>query len=134
MGSRRAPSQGRASTLYGAAYLRSALVGGATPSLSSSHRTELRQENSGVWQGCSRVLDVAAGYGEPALTAARKAGPEGRIVATGISAAMLTFGRERAATAGVGNVEFVQSDAARPGIRARELRRRRLPLGDHLRA
>jgi ubiquinone/menaquinone biosynthesis C-methylase UbiE len=34
----------------------------------------------------SRVLDVAAGYGEPALTAARKAGPEGRVVATDISA------------------------------------------------
>jgi SAM-dependent methyltransferase len=60
----------------------------------------------------SRVLDVAAGYGEPALTAARTAGPEGRVVATDISAEMLAFGRERAAAAGLGNVEFVQSDAA----------------------
>ena len=59
----------------------------------------------------SRVLDVAAGYGEPALTAARKAGPDGRVVATDISAEMLAFGRERAAAAGLGNVEFVQSDA-----------------------
>jgi SAM-dependent methyltransferase len=60
----------------------------------------------------SRVLDVAAGYGEPALTAARQAGPEGRVVATDISAEMLAFGRERAAVAGLDNIEFVQSDAS----------------------
>jgi SAM-dependent methyltransferase len=60
----------------------------------------------------SRVLDVAAGYGEPALTAARKAGPEGRVVATDISAEMLAFGRERAAAAGLGNIEFMESDAS----------------------
>src|ERR687886_2129064 len=63
-------------------------------------------------QSGSRVLDVAAGYGEPALTAASKAGPEGRVVATDISAEMLAFGRERAAAAGLGNVEFIQSDAS----------------------
>ncbi len=68
-------------------------------------------ELAGVQAG-SRVLDVAAGYGEPALTAARAAGPEGRVVATDISAEMLAFGRERAAAAALGNVEFVQSDAS----------------------
>jgi len=68
-------------------------------------------ELAGVRSG-SRVLDVAAGYGEPALTAARKAGPEGRVVATDISAEMLAFGRERAAVAGLGNVDFVESDAS----------------------
>lgn len=60
----------------------------------------------------SRVLDVAAGYGEPALTAARRTGPEGHVVATDISAEMLAFGRERAAAAGLGNVEFVEADAS----------------------
>src|SRR3954454_4903353 len=60
----------------------------------------------------SRVLDVAAGYGEPALTAARIAGQEGQVVATDISAEMLAFGRERAAAAGLGNVEFMESDAS----------------------
>jgi SAM-dependent methyltransferase len=60
----------------------------------------------------SRVLDVAAGYGEPSLTAARAAGPEGSVVATDISAEMIAFGRERAAAAGLGNIEFVESDAA----------------------
>src|SRR4051812_20741636 len=68
-------------------------------------------ELAGVQRG-SRVLDVAAGYGEPALTAARKAGPDGRVVATDISAEMLAFGRERAAAAGMGNVAFMETDAA----------------------
>src|SRR4051794_36064586 len=75
------------------------------------HISERLVELAGVRAG-SRVLDVAAGYGEPALTAARKAGPEGRVVATDISAEMLAFGRERAKAAGLGNVEFMQSDAA----------------------
>ena len=60
----------------------------------------------------SRVLDVGAGYGEPALTAARKAGAEGRVVATDISAEMLAFARERVAAAGLRNVEFIESDAS----------------------
>ena len=67
-------------------------------------------ELAGVEPG-SRVLDVAAGYGEPSLTAARAAGPEGSVVATDISAEMLGYGRERAAAAGLENVEFVESDA-----------------------
>src|SRR5437764_14132508 len=49
----------------------------------------------------SRVLDVAAGYGEPSLTAAAVAGPEGKVVATDISPEMLAYGRERAAAAGL---------------------------------
>ena len=59
-----------------------------------------------------RVLDVAAGYGEPALTAAQHVGPAGHVVATDISREMLAFGRERAAEAGVENVEFVELDAS----------------------
>jgi len=58
-----------------------------------------------------RVLDVAAGYGEPSLTAAKIVGPEGEVVATDISAGMLAYGRERAAAAGHQNVEFIESDA-----------------------
>src|ERR1700760_3752722 len=75
-----------------------------------AHISERLVELAGVRSG-SRVLDIAAGYGEPALTAARKAGPEGYVVATDISAEMLAFGRERAAAAGLGNVEFMQSDS-----------------------
>jgi SAM-dependent methyltransferase len=57
------------------------------------------------------VLDVAGGYGEPSLTAARAVGPAGRVVCTDISTEMLAFGKERAAAAGLANVEFVAADA-----------------------
>jgi SAM-dependent methyltransferase len=62
-------------------------------------------------KGGDRVLDVAAGYGEPSLTAARKVGPDGTVIATDISAEMLEFGRQRAAANGVENIEFMKSDA-----------------------
>ena len=68
-------------------------------------------ELAGVMPG-NRVLDVAAGYGEPTLTAAQAAGPEGSVVATDISAEMLAYGRERAATAGLENIEFIEADAS----------------------
>jgi SAM-dependent methyltransferase len=67
-------------------------------------------EMAGIKAG-DRVLDVACGYGEPSLTAAREVGPEGTVVATDISAEMLGFARQRLAAAGVENVEFVESDA-----------------------
>jgi ubiquinone/menaquinone biosynthesis C-methylase UbiE len=67
-------------------------------------------EMAGVKVG-DRVLDVAAGYGEPSLTAARQVGPDGVVVSTDISAEMLAFGRQRAAAAGAENIEFMQSDA-----------------------
>jgi SAM-dependent methyltransferase len=73
----------------------------------SERLVELARIGSG-----DRVLDVATGYGEPALTAARRVGPEGEVVATDISAEMLAFGHERAAAAGLANVRFVESDAA----------------------
>lgn len=67
-------------------------------------------EHAGIGPG-DNVLDVATGYGEPALTAARVVGPSGRVLATDIAAAMLEFGRERAAQAGLDNVEYLQADA-----------------------
>ncbi len=84
----------------------SPLIDGATSGVS-----ERLVELAGVEPG-SRVLDVAAGYGEPTLTAARRAGTEGGVVATDISAEMIAFGRERAAAAGLDNIEFIESDAA----------------------
>jgi SAM-dependent methyltransferase len=65
---------------------------------------------AGVQPG-HRVLDVAAGYGEPSLTAARTVGAQGEVVATDISAGMLEYGRERAAAAQLQNVRFIESDA-----------------------
>ena len=77
---------------------------------SSSHISDRLVAQAGVTAG-SRVLDVAAGYGEPSLTAARVAGPNGKVVASDISAEMLAYGRERAAAEGLENIEFVESDA-----------------------
>ncbi|WP_162605832.1 class I SAM-dependent methyltransferase [Jiangella aurantiaca] len=67
-------------------------------------------ERAGIGPG-DAVLDVATGYGEPALAAARTVGPAGWVVATDISAEMLAFGRERAAAHGLANIEFVEADA-----------------------
>lgn len=58
-----------------------------------------------------RVLDVATGIGEPALTAARVVGPAGHVTATDIAPGMLEIARERAEEAGLTNVEFVETDA-----------------------
>jgi len=68
-------------------------------------------ELAGVEAG-SRVLDVGAGYGEPTVTAAKVVGPEGRVVASDLSAEMLSFARERAAAAGLDNIDFVEVDAS----------------------
>jgi enediyne biosynthesis protein CalE5 len=57
------------------------------------------------------VLDVAAGYGEPGLTAARAVAPGGRVVCTDIAGEMLAFGRERAAVERFDDVQFVECDA-----------------------
>ena len=77
----------------------------------AGHISERLVELAGVGPG-SRVLDVAAGHGEPSLSAARKAGESGSVVATDISAEMLAVGRERAAAAGIENIEFVEADAS----------------------
>src|SRR6185503_8830095 len=76
----------------------------------AAHISERLVELAGVEPG-SHVLDIAAGHGEPALTAARKAGQDGRVVATDISAEMIKFAREREAAAGMSNLEFMQADA-----------------------
>jgi SAM-dependent methyltransferase len=68
-------------------------------------------ELAGVQPG-GTVLDIACGYGEPSLTAARRVGGGGRVVATDIAPHMLAYGRERAEAAGVQNIEFIESDAS----------------------
>lgn len=59
----------------------------------------------------SRVLDMATGIGEPAMTAARRVGPQGSVVAVDQAPQMLAVARERMQAAGIQNVEFVESDA-----------------------
>lgn len=57
-----------------------------------------------------RVLDVATGIGEPALSAARRVGSDGSVVATDQAPQMLEIGRERAQAEGLSNVEFLEFD------------------------
>ena len=59
----------------------------------------------------ARVLDVASGLGEPAVAAAQRAGPSGRVLATDLSAEMLGYGRKRAERMGLANIEFRKMDA-----------------------
>jgi SAM-dependent methyltransferase len=58
-----------------------------------------------------RILDLGSGTGQPALDLARATGPRGQVVATDLSAAMLTIAEEHACTAGLTNMAFRQADA-----------------------
>jgi len=58
-----------------------------------------------------RVLDVAAGRGEPALPAAHRVGPHGWVLAVDQSEGVLQMARERASREGLKNVEFQAADA-----------------------
>ena len=63
-----------------------------------------------------RVLDIATGLGEPALTAARAVGPTGRVLATDLSQDMMDFAAKRAAELGLANVAFRIMDANAPEL------------------
>ena len=53
--------------------------------------------------GGSRVLDVAAGAGGQSVLAARRAGPQGRVLATDISAGILELAQRRFDRSGLAN-------------------------------
>jgi ubiquinone/menaquinone biosynthesis C-methylase UbiE len=61
----------------------------------------------------ARVLDVATGIGEPALTAARRVGPKGSVLGVDLAPGMLEQARERARDAKLANAEFREMDAER---------------------
>src|SRR3954453_8634334 len=64
--------------------------------------TELMLDMAAVTEG-SRILDVAAGAGGQTLAAARRVGPRGRVLATDISPAILSYARSEAEQAGLDN-------------------------------
>lgn len=74
--------------------------------------TEAMLDMAGVVSG-ARVLDVAAGAGEQTVAAARRAGREGRILATDISPAILRHAKAQAEAAGLANVETLELDGER---------------------
>jgi ubiquinone/menaquinone biosynthesis C-methylase UbiE len=61
----------------------------------------------------SRVLDVAAGAGEQTLTAARRAGASGYVLATDISPTILRYAKAAAQRAGLSNIETRELDGER---------------------
>ncbi|TAK41682.1 MAG: methyltransferase domain-containing protein [Betaproteobacteria bacterium] len=65
---------------------------------------------AGVRPG-ARVLDVAAGSGDQTLDIAQRVGPEGAVVATDFSPALLAFAKANAARAGCANVQTMVADA-----------------------
>ncbi|MFN0042231.1 MAG: class I SAM-dependent methyltransferase [Alphaproteobacteria bacterium] len=60
-----------------------------------------------------RVLDLACGTGEPALSAARRVAPGGHVVATDLVPAMLDSVRRRAGDLGIANLTCEQADMER---------------------
>lgn len=65
---------------------------------------------AGITTG-SRVLDVACGTGEPAITVARRVGPGGSVLATDIAPAMVAAASRRAEATGLANMQFAVMDA-----------------------
>jgi SAM-dependent methyltransferase len=66
--------------------------------------TDRMLDSAGVGPG-SRVLDVAAGAGEQTLTAARRVGPSGQVLATDISPRILELAAREAARQQLENVQ-----------------------------
>ncbi|GHO47583.1 class I SAM-dependent methyltransferase [Ktedonospora formicarum] len=58
-----------------------------------------------------RVLDIATGIGEPAITAAHRVGPAGEVFALDFAEAMVAIAQERATAHGRENITFAISDA-----------------------
>jgi SAM-dependent methyltransferase len=74
----------------------------------SDHLVALAQIEAG-----QHILDIATGIGEPAVTAARRVGLTGHVVAVDQAPQMLAIARERAAALGLHNIEFRELDAER---------------------
>ena len=72
--------------------------------------TERMLELSGISSG-SRLLDIASGTGEPAISAAQIVGVAGKVIGIDLVDEMLAVAREKAAKAGLGNIEFHCIDA-----------------------
>ena len=63
-----------------------------------------------------KVLDIAIGYGEPMVTAAKRVGSTGQVVATDLSPAMLDLAKERASELGLQHIEFYACNGETLGV------------------
>lgn len=78
--------------------------------VASAETTEAIVQAARVEPGM-QVLDIASGTGEPALTLAELAGPEGHVTATDLGADMIAVAKQNAQRAGLTNMTFLQADA-----------------------
>ena len=62
---------------------------------------DLATINKGDW-----VLDIASGTGEPAIPAARRVGPTGKVIGTDLVDDMLAVARDKARQQQIDNIEF----------------------------
>lgn len=58
-----------------------------------------------------RVLDLASGVGDPALSIAAEVGPSGRVTATDLGPGMISLAEELARKKGITNIEFREANA-----------------------
>ena len=58
-----------------------------------------------------RVLDLASGVGDPALSIAREVAPSGRVTATDLGPGMMSLAEELAHKQGLTNIEFREANA-----------------------
>jgi len=77
--------------------------------------TEAMFRMAGVKTG-SRVLDVAAGAGDQTLAIAQQVGPQGYVLATDLSPAIVAMARDNAARAGLAQVETRVADGEDLGV------------------
>ncbi len=71
--------------------------------------TDLMLDMAQVKKGY-RVLDIAAGAGEQSITAAKKVGPEGYVLATDIAPKILEYALELAKEKGIDNIDVKEMD------------------------
>jgi SAM-dependent methyltransferase len=58
-----------------------------------------------------RVLDLASGVGDPALSIAAQVAPSGRVTATDLGPGMISLAEELARKQGIANIEFREANA-----------------------
>jgi len=84
------------------------LPAGADLGLGCGNPTALDEIRSG-----ETVLDLGSGAGIDAFLAARKVGPEGRVIGVDMTTDMILRARQNAAKGGHTNIEFVQAEIER---------------------
>jgi SAM-dependent methyltransferase len=78
--------------------------------MQSRAATQLVLEGAALEPGL-KVLDLASGSGEPALSVAKAVAPGGHVVATDMVEEMLRAAKENAEASGLSNIEFQTADA-----------------------